>query len=268
MWLWGLILILHFYILCESKESISKSIKIPLLKRYRENTTQHQFPQISSTINTRFLSDSADQPQTIPLKDYYNTEYVGEIGIGSPPQFLSVVFDTGSSDLWFPSKSCSTCGSHTSFDYSLSSSYTPLYSSSSPHSPLTFSISYGSGSVGGYEGEEEVSVGGLIVENMRFGEVTYEDSTIASFDMDGILGLGFSGLSQVTSPPFLTLLSEQHSSLPFMFSVFLSSSSPVIIFGGYDLDLVEGRNVSWKYTPVVSHHLSIAPPLYTLSTPF
>lgn len=52
----------------------------------------------------------------ITLVDYYNNQYVGMIGIGSPPQYLSVVMDTGSSDLWIPGMGCTACGNHATFD--------------------------------------------------------------------------------------------------------------------------------------------------------
>lgn len=52
----------------------------------------------------------------LTLVDYYNNQYVGMIGIGSPLQNLSVVLDTGSSDLWIPGMGCTACGNHATFD--------------------------------------------------------------------------------------------------------------------------------------------------------
>ncbi|CAM9273864.1 unnamed protein product, partial [Hapterophycus canaliculatus] len=203
--------------------------------------------------------DEGYEGNMLTLVDYYNNQYVGMIGIGSPLQYLSVVLDTGSSDLWIPGMGCTACGNHATFDGSKSTTFGLLTEGTgSQEEPQMFEVDYGSGSVLGMEGVDNVSLAGLDLSEVRFGLVLYEDQQIRTFMMDGIAGLGFSGLSMVTSPTLLELLHRDHPEVPNVFSVYLScdpsdTEKPShMLFGSYDLGIVS-ETASWHYTPVIRH---------------
>lgn len=66
-------------------------------------------------------------PSPVPLADQYNgtdLQWYGNISIGTPPQVISVVFDTGSETLEFASTQCdSSCDKQVRFNVSASSTY-------------------------------------------------------------------------------------------------------------------------------------------------
>ncbi|KAJ2853099.1 aspartic proteinase precursor, partial [Coemansia asiatica] len=177
----------------------------------------------------------------VPISNFMNAQYYGEIDIGTPPQTFKVVFDTGSANLWVPSQECSSiaCFFHTKYDHSQSSSYKA--------NGTEFSIRYISGSLEGYMSRDTLNVGGIEVEGQDFAEVTKEPGLTFAFGrFDGIFGLGYDTISVLhTVPPFYHMVNRGHVKKP-MFSFYLSDtnkgdSEGEMVLGGYNEKHFEGE---------------------------
>ncbi|KAI6072688.1 Cathepsin E [Aix galericulata] len=169
-----------------------------------------------------------------PLINYLDMEYFGQISIGTPPQNFTVVFDTGSSNLWVPSIYCTSkaCTKHARFQPSRSSTYQPV--------GIPFSIQYGTGSLTGVIGSDQITVEGLTVTNQQFAEsVSEPGKTFLDAEFDGILGLAYPALAvDGVTPVFDNMMAQNLVELP-MFSVYMSSNPDSslggeLLFGGFD----------------------------------
>lgn len=177
---------------------------------------------------------------SIVINDYENSQYYGEITLGTPAQSFEVIFDTGSADLWVAGVGCdSSCGRHAEYDSSKSSTYVA--------NGTAFDIMYGSGPVSGYQSFDTLSMGGLVVQNQEFAEVTNAEGLGAAYLMgkfDGILGLAFGVLSVNHVPtPFNNLVS-QGSVDKAEFSFYLGNSNNdagELLLGGTDPNYYEGE---------------------------
>uniref|UniRef100_A0A2K6UG72 Napsin-A n=1 Tax=Saimiri boliviensis boliviensis TaxID=39432 RepID=A0A2K6UG72_SAIBB len=164
--------------------------------------------------NYRDVSHSPHDPHPCALRPNtsftllfcHQVQYFGEIGLGMPPQNFTVVFDTGSSNLWVPSRRCHffsvPCWLHHRFDPKASSSFQP--------NGTKFAIQYGSGRVDGILSEDKLTIGGIKGASVIFGEALWEPSLVFTFaHFDGILGLGFPVLAVEGVRPPLDVLVEQ-----------------------------------------------------------
>jgi len=178
-----------------------------------------------------------------------DAQYYGEIGIGSPQQPFTVIFDTGSSNLWVPSSKCYlslACYFHHRYKSSKSSSY--------KEDGTSFAIQYGTGSMEGFLSQDDVTLGDLTVKGQVFAEATKEPGlTFIAAKFDGILGLGFKEISvNRVTPVWYNMLDQGLVKEP-VFSFWLNrdesegASGGELVLGGVDPAHFKGEHV---YTPV------------------
>ncbi|KAJ6384725.1 hypothetical protein OIU78_027919 [Salix suchowensis] len=179
----------------------------------------------------------------IPLKNYLDSQYLGEIGIGSPPQNFTVIFDTGSSNLWVPSSKCYfsiACYFHSKYKSSWSSTYTKNGNFCEIH--------YGSGSISGFFSQDNVQVGDLVVTDQVFVEATKEGSlSFILGKFDGILGLGFQEISVGNAVPLWYNMVQQDLLDDEVFSFWLNRNPEAkeggeLVLGGVDPKHFKGKH--------------------------
>ncbi|XP_064922509.1 pepsin A-like [Columba livia] len=167
-----------------------------------------------------------------PMVNYLDNEYYGTISIGTPIQEFTVIFDTGSSNLWVPSIYCKSlaCSDHNRFNPTKSSTFVSTNES--------LSIFYGTGSMTGVLGYDTVTVADIQVHNQIFGLSETEPGFSFYYSpFDGILGLAFPSLASSGATPVFDNMMAEHLVARDLFSVYLSRdgrSGSFVLFGGID----------------------------------
>ncbi|TFY53179.1 hypothetical protein EVJ58_g9594 [Rhodofomes roseus] len=156
--------------------ALADPIHVPLARRTtgRRAKDVSRYPAAGDFVRSKYgfetmASKLRKRGETVGMQltnQDYDSSYIGTISVGTPSQSFPMIMDTGSSDLWLASSSCSGCPSDTpEFTSSSSSSFKSNSSStsSSGHgggSNGEVSITYGSGDVQGSLGTDTVSLAG------------------------------------------------------------------------------------------------------------
>ncbi|KAI9316386.1 endopeptidase [Dichotomocladium elegans] len=177
----------------------------------------------------------------VPLSNYMNAQYYGEIELGTPAQTFTVVFDTGSSNLWVPSTHCSSiaCFLHRRYNSDESDTF--------QENGTEFNIRYGTGSLEGFISQDTLTMGGITVDDQGFAESTKEPGfTFALAQFDGILGMGFANIAvKGVVPPFYNMVAQDLVDAP-VFSFWISDEEQggEMVLGGIDPTHYQGE-LTW-----------------------
>lgn len=175
----------------------------------------------------------------INIDDFMNAQFYGEITVGTPPQKVKVIFDTGSSNLWVPNKR-PIFTRHSVYDHRKSTTYAK--------NGTIFKIVYGSGPVSGVFSRDDVHLGELLLKDYNFAEVDNTQGLGPGYyigKFDGILGLGWDSIVVGGgSSPFGALVRSGQLEKP-EFAFYLGNlEEGELVLGGSNPKHFEGKAIN------------------------
>ncbi|WKY10405.1 hypothetical protein Q1695_002618 [Nippostrongylus brasiliensis] len=269
-------------LLCMCSLSLAAVHKInlqykPSLKTrlYGEGKLEEHLKQKAARMHKQSQLDIA----STSIIDYEDMAYMAQITLGTPPQTFVVFLDSGSSNLWIPDASCSegqssTCGTYceqTPYETcltfcqpecckrggSVSASTNGTSSCTTKHTfnqtlsstyvrqPGTFKMSYQTGDVSGFLGQDTFCLYNttLCATEQVFGQVTVMADAFDKQPEDGMIGLGWPALAyNGITPPLFNMLNQGELDQPY-FVVYMKHLGPhadvnggQFTVGGLDLD--------------------------------
>ncbi|KAK3493836.1 aspartic peptidase domain-containing protein [Neurospora crassa] len=236
--------------------------KTDLTKEFQRRGYTRHWGQLVRTPQER-PDDPHTDNEPVPAEDQqYDTQYLCEIGIGTPQQKVKLDFDTGSADLWV------RC-TESSLLHHANKKFDPKRSDTFQESKTdqTWKIQYGDGSTAsGTVGTDVITVGGLQIKNQAIELAKKVSSAFSSGEADGLLGLAFCTINTIESggkpdpqpTPVENMISQEDipKEAELFTSAFYSArddkseEKSFYTFGWVDEDLVKasGKDITW--TPI------------------
>lgn len=146
------------------------------------------------------------------------------VTVGTPPQTLTVILDTGSSDLYLDASGAASCEATNAFNSCRGGSFNPGASSSyKVVDQGGFNTSFGDGSTAtGDFSTDHVGIGDVVIQNVQLGVATEVDSTTGY--AVSLMGLGYSAneASETPYPNMPEVLQQAGAINSRLYSVFLN----------------------------------------------
>ena len=163
-------------------------------------------------------SSQARDGHSVPISISMNAQYFINITIGTPPQEVKALLDTGGSLLWVPSIDCGSDAHYQHEKYG--------YHDSSTHKEKDLNIPFAC--------QDTIRIGDLTIKDQLFAGA---NSMPGHIGFDGILGLGYyTSFGSAPAPPFYNMIDQGLLDEP-IFALYLggnTSSQSEVVFGGID----------------------------------
>jgi len=202
--------------------------------------------------NKQFLGLMKASSSTEDLSQFMDAQWWGPITLGTPAQKFNVCFDTGSSNLWVPSKGVNFYGTFKNKYHSENS--TSFVKNGDP-----LEITYGSGSIKGFFSKDTGSVAGLAIKDLDFGEINTLSWNFVATRFDGILGMGWKGISVKGYDTVFDKIQQQKLADP-VFAFYLTAKA-----GAAGSELVVGGVDPAHYTGDFTYHNLISESYWLIS---
>ncbi|CAH8556236.1 hypothetical protein MS3_00005500 [Schistosoma haematobium] len=188
------------------------------------------------------------------LINYENLQYYGEISVGTPPQKLRVLFDTGSTDTWLASRKCwfldIFCWMFSFYDSSKSSTYVADGSN--------FNVQYLDSNYSGFWSLDTIRINPLEIRNQAFAEMrSIFNLDYLSDKYDGIIGMSNRRISEYGNIPMFPNILANGVNMNPIFSFYLNRENGEgiggeMVLGGVNPKYFKG---DFEYVPTIQNYM-------------